>query len=1333
MKTLLVPLALDVLMVRQIGSAEDWALTALNIPAKDYKGKPKKHKLLPDPFQSLSQARPAGAYLQWALPDALARSGVENKSRPEFSPLPNRWLIMRLSGAVTSGNRNVAAWLLPDSGAESPICIPVAPDMPGLDTPTFSLTALGYGDPAWSGFYDNVVNRFALYDALPGVTGPIAYVVCGWYTDPGKDPICNSSETDFYTKMKAFQWQLNTPLLSGTPCPSQSVYHGMAVSIGWPDPHWINDKSGILGTEPDLRPASEAIEVVLGETLTEAIAALITPEGASPELNNILEGTLKGIIGDPTNPDGPATLDTALHVSRFGSKPSGKQLFSIDMQCRSDLNKNKLPVSVRQGFADHDIVLPSDNLVEVIVESKDSQWWITVRDSDQNIVDSYSVIKEKSKISIFTSAHTEHIWQPAPASMEQDVFAGSLTTVRRTLPRVWHPLDPSVIIHGGGRSPKHGGDGRYTETGDLVCRMNGETLTAFGVEAGNSGKGISVLPPSPLSSLPKDYGVPLAAMDLLVELSCLDPGSAPDLSQATSLNPSPVAKIRAQWWKTFGNDLSVPAGAYLEGLLPSPVAVTPPMRPWTPLHLEWAAAYLPSPRGAHDWSLASVDFELPEALTRPDPDPAHQLSGRVLLNSTPSFLINEVTSQGDGLNTHSDADLLGGSLTGISEQLRGDWLGAILRKSDDSAALKDDPRPADFLALRAGFLRIDRLRLVDGFGQYVDLLGGLSLNPAKLIFGNSLTVRNQPDLAALRPRFTAPARALLRFVDGKGGQVEAGSGVSPVCGYVVPSLLDGTLEFFDADGNGLGQLRPDPTMGTVWEEDPGRPATLGARPHAAMPKDSFLGDLAEGIVDADTALAQSQMKGDNEAITSSLRSLLAILDITRWTVDLSGRAGDEHLSLLLGHPIAVVRAILEIDVQDPRTPPENETTAVPVKLGTLLHSQDGLLAYYVSDNFDRVYVVDPSVADLMPATGSGTIDSPYIDKSGVFYANSGRIVPLTLLMMPCTDVHVTTGLLPQKKAGLLKEWTAAALSRISPALRRGPILRDPSATRLPIPADIRANWLWHRRSDPSNWVSDQIVAATSEAIMPNEPIQASDGWLQAKMIPDAAYSTTPIQLQISFIRSKKARGGKQVLAIGGKNPDGTLYLLSVAQAVQMQESGRYVYYVEIDPQILKNDLKQLAVLVEKLKQPSDDISSYIESRLSMATQQALSQYHGAKSDLGKLQDLLAKDLNDIIVGDCIFNKAIFSVINLRPETKQLLSENPQGTELEHLNRRLLEDAYPNELRRMRVYTQVVKLGSGTKYLRTIQDRKSPNNLLNLPEFNVQANDNKYKKVLDAMH
>jgi hypothetical protein len=59
--------------------------------------------------------------------------------------------------------------------------------------------------------------------------------------------------------------------------------------------------------------------------------------------------------------------------------------------------------------------------------------------------------------------------------------------------------------------------------------------------------------------------------------------------------------------------------------------------------------------------------------------------------------------------------------------------------------------------------------------------------------------------------------------------------------------------------------------------------------------------------------------------------------------------------------------------------------------------------------------------------------------------------------------------------------------------------------------------------------------------------------------------------------------------------------------------------------------------------------------------------------------MLAKNLNKIISSEAVYDQARFQNVPLRPETTDLLGKNPQGYDLERLNKLLLEDAYPVEL------------------------------------------------------
>ena len=51
----------------------------------------------------------------------------------------------------------------------------------------------------------------------------------------------------------------------------------------------------------------------------------------------------------------------------------------------------------------------------------------------------------------------------------------------------------------------------------------------------------------------------------------------------------------------------------------------------------------------------------------------------------------------------------------------------------------------------------------------------------------------------------------------------------------------------------------------------------------------------------------------------------------------------------------------------------------------------------------------------------------------------------------------------------------------------------------------------------------------------------------------------------------------------------------------------------------------------------------------------------------------------MLSGPSLYDPARFRNVVLRPETEQLLKQNPGGQQLARLNKLLLEDAYPTEL------------------------------------------------------
>jgi len=108
------------------------------------------------------------------------------------------------------------------------------------------------------------------------------------------------------------------------------------------------------------------------------------------------------------------------------------------------------------------------------------------------------------------------------------------------------------------------------------------------------------------------------------------------------------------------------------------------------------------------------------------------------------------------------------------------------------------------------------------------------------------------------------------------------------------------------------------------------------------------------------------------------------------------------------------------------------------------------------------------------------------------------------------------------------------------------------------------------------------------------------------------------------------------------------------------------------------DITNLPAFTNKLKHGADPISQYLVSRLSFRGQRVVSMYPGIgfRSDQ---EVILVEDLNEIVSGSSIYATNRFAGVELRTETRELLSRNPQGVEVFRLNRLLLEDSYPLEM------------------------------------------------------
>ena len=566
-----------------------------------------------------------------------------------------------------------------------------------------------------------------------------------------------------------------------------------------------------------------------------------------------------------------------------------------------------------------------------------------------------------------------------------------------------------------------------------------------------------------------------------------------------------------------------------------PEGVTMWGQPWRPQHCDWQVEL--DLGGIDGWELVGDDLDPTDAVTTPEVvvlqgrSPLVPGSAGTVVAAIDRWLKDERARDLDGhgladaateqalaaLRDHlAGLDLLTVTFDGIREQLLGYAYAQGLLRHDDHVTA-DGARQAVVSALprlvAAGRLRLTSARLVDSWGRTLAL-------PVDRLVVPERTADGEPGVLRLRPRLQAPARLYLRLVDpvptadtaatARVDMADAAAQVNPVAGFLLPDHIDESLEVFATDGTPLGSLLHDAFSDAVtWEGAPGR-TDVGR--DAGPTEDADLahrrvGWMAAGVVAADAA--DRDGRPQRRETESSLSALLRAIDTTLWTVDPFGTTGREHIAGLVGRPIAVVtaRLTLEVHAGDATAPTraaafdELASVVVPVRLGDLARADDGLLGYFVDDDFGHFHVVDPSV--LIEARESGRNRGPLAAPGTNGYVvhdqltiRPGQVVKLTLLMHPGGRAHAVCGVLPRQHVALSREWVQPGLAVLSPSIRVGPLLVDPDKVRFPKVAAFPVAQLFTRRDSPTSWKDDPILAATQDALLPDGAATIQEGWIR---------------------------------------------------------------------------------------------------------------------------------------------------------------------------------------------------------------------------------------------
>jgi hypothetical protein len=721
--------------------------------------------------------------------------------------------------------------------------------------------------------------------------------------------------------------------------------------------------------------------------------------------------------------------------------------------------------------------------------------------------------------------------------------------------RFWGPGDPVAVISNTAHLLKIDPD---TE---LPCRWPSELVSQLNVSAsggGTTGPQFTIsssqlesfLPAVPWANLPS------LGQSLFAEFFLLDPANALLVASGASQTLT-AAQVEA-----VAESMSPPHAATRQ--VPAILAAYPWVQAWQPVYLDWEIEWFPVPfqqnDGTANWQFNGLDYDLVPGLPAPTTPPA-VLRGRAVLTPKPSFefkaridqfikdypgsqATQQLQATEDLVATVDGWDFLSQSFSGLHTQIAS-W-NPVPTQNPESTRLSgggslaeligsqarmpphptsyDSPRnpavpPSAFEGMRSGQFYVNRLAIVDAFGQTLEIVfAPTPPNQFPLVANNNvfhpllsdgvaptepLSTLEPLRFVQLPPRLLQQARLNFQFLPQ--------SGDDPIVGWVLPNHLDSGLAVYDANGIAYGEM-------TLGGDQNGQPVVDWlAAPDSPYP----------------TLPAPAQAQGQLIGFLANLKSLgagafsdfLKAVDETLWTIDPLGNRSDAFLSVLIGRPLAVVAASLAFEIEtDPwRDPDWPYTFAVPrpdplflsykfpVRLGDLGYREDGLIGYFLNGNYRNFNAIhlpepgskDPPLSGYLKQIGIGN----YIDL-GFAAKGPGAPATLTMILDPRGSVHAQCGFLPVKEVNLVPGWVDSALAKISVVFRTGPVLAGnqqivPPGRTQPItallltsPAERHGTWSWLESDGQGHWPETTLTPVSSTAGFPATPPTLREGLLK---------------------------------------------------------------------------------------------------------------------------------------------------------------------------------------------------------------------------------------------
>ena len=1079
----------------------------------------------PDYMQVTSrQENRKGAYLNWSLPDALTR-GVQNDKEEdvEFPTVPNRWLISRLwrkqgeqelhqmhfliesdvlqkKCSQENHNRGSASYpYLKDTtrpfrylGRGFSIKESVNP----LEEKVSKLTAISPGNPCFGAYLPGCENVFGYVDTLQDESGKplehveITYSVSGWYQNEEEDIL--HDVTDAKGCIETLGWK---PTDSVT-FPAQTLCHGIVSNIKWET--FETDYAKELWEDIPIP------EVAVGNSSFEAIAALTQKKYPNVQAQErMLNYLFLGNVTKLEERDGVVKGEYFLKKKRFCDVESGSCLMIKEQEKENeDTSSLAVPPEIIEQVKQWnqwektkvEIGLELEQLQEQLFDvwvkyeacTYDDFASKTPLNVYEDSMDTWTKEMESKRLQIKQlelkqQKKLEQITKRLPLGYEISYYVNQ---------RYWDANDPVLLLNRLQRNHCHGEDGKDSSDGTLQCRgrkdLNHQVhcQSSQVIDVADLWQGIPAC----------NYPIPDAVSDCIGEAILLSENFADLLAKDSSIQ---VEQIKQMQSKAREGD-----NQGFDGMLPVANGNRMHKMPWSPLYLCWQITYYPDPEvmkevpNLSNWSFNGIDgsYTGPALQT----GKSITLRGRSIITPHAGDMISESIKEllPDTWSGEENLDVMSQRLDGFHDFLLMqdsglrfpvvDYQDARAKKAAELIApeLKDyyGKKPLFnqfFSPIRAGYMMVNDLKIVDEFGQV------LELKPDGIACAESLrdndTVYQQRIM--LPPRILQPASLKFDWVLYDN---------SPIVGWLLPNRVEESLMFYDPSGKHYGSLR------RVW---------VGVSPVVWKCPPSLGGGTSELPADMNETMrkiAESILNPSIEKGEDLLTEYLFCLDDALWNINPSPSKRNQCLAQMVGRPILVANATMLLEVLGPLKKPKMldnskgkpkefvyphlQDATFSFQVGHVEHHQDSAIGYYEGDSFEQLHLCNDTTK----------VRANYfsLDHEIALKVNQGK--KATILLDSSGLLHILSSILPVKELQIDPKLIEQGLQNIYLSIFFAPILTDAYDLTIPFSEVDGMEWSLLYKKESELEETNAIHSIQEQGYFPEHPFVAMEGYMKLK-------------------------------------------------------------------------------------------------------------------------------------------------------------------------------------------------------------------------------------------